>query len=176
LIVVYFGVLNHERQVDVLVEAIAQAPDIGLLIAGRGDLHDAVVQQAAAYDNIIWLDWIAYEQVPIYTMLGDVVYACLKEVSGNPEYMAPNKLFDAFAAGKAIIATEGIGEMSEILQQYPAGIMLPEVDADSLLTALNSLKNRDTLQQLQANARLGYEEYNWLVAEGRLKELYGQLL
>lgn len=172
LVVAYFGVLNEERQVDVLLDAMPHAPDVALLLAGRGDLRERAVACAQEQSNIIWLDWLNLEDVPLHTMLADVVYACLKEVSGNPEYMAPNKLFDAFVAGKALIARRGLGEIGAILETVPAAVLLDEVTRQSLLDAFDRLKDPAVLGDLQANAREAAEVYNWDVARERLYALY----
>lgn len=175
LVVSYFGVLNEERQTDVLLEAVTQTPDVALLLSGRGALYEQAKALAAQHDNMIWLDWLPYEQVPLYTLLCDVVYACLKEVSGNPEYMAPNKLFDAFAAGKALIARRGLGEIGVILEQEGAAILLDEVTAETVCGAFEQLMQPECLQALQANARAASLRYNWDVARERLLALYSAL-
>lgn len=174
--VVYIGVVNEERQTDMLLAAIRHTPEIGLLIAGKGELRDLVIEAAKTHDNIIWLDWLPYDEVPVYTLMGNIIYACLKEVSGNPEYMAPNKLFDAFAAGKAMIARRGLGEIGQILEDEEAAILLDEVTPATVQAALEQLRDDpELLQQLQANASAAGQKYNWSTAEKRLETLYNDL-
>ncbi len=177
LTVVYFGVLSEERQIDTLIDAIRTLPDIGLLIAGRGELRDDVTRAAQSHPQIIWLDWLPYDDVAAYTMLGDVIYYCLKEVSDNVQYSTPNKLFDAFAAGKAMIASRGIGEIGEVLETEEAALLLDEVTPDNVKAALESLRDdAHLLNTLQNNAIAASEKYNWDVAEQRLHHLYLEMM
>lgn len=177
LIVSFFGVLNEERQVNILIESIKQLPHIGLLIAGKGELRELVINASQAHDNIIWLDWLPYDQVPLHIMLSDVIYGCLYAEEGNARYMAPNKLFDAFAAGKAMLAKSGIGEIGQILEDENAAILLDEVTPQTVSNALQQLTdNQDLLHQLQGNALAASKKYNWGVAETRLMELYSNLM
>ena len=177
LIVSFFGVLNEERQVNIMIDAIKQTPQVGLLIAGKGDLRDMVIAASQESPNIIWLDWLPYDQVPLHILLSDVIYGCLQSDEGNARYMAPNKLFDAFAAGKAMIATRDIGEIGQILADEEAAILLDEVTPQTVQAAfIRLIEDQTLLEQLQSNARAASQKYNWGVAEERLNALYSKLI
>lgn len=177
LVVSFFGVLNRERQVDVLIEAIKMSPEVGLLIAGKGELRDMVIDAAEHHDNIIWLDWLPYDLVPAHVLLSDVIYGCLDADEGNARYMAPNKLFDAFAAGKAMIVRRGVGEIGQILEDENAAILLDVVTPQTVSDAFKRLKDDPTLlESLQSNARNAGQTYNWDTAEHRLQALYADLV
>jgi glycosyltransferase involved in cell wall biosynthesis len=183
LVVSYIGTLETDRAIQPLLEAVEQSPHVCLLIGGRGS-QQAVVEAAAARSaNIHWLGWVDSVDIPTYTHLSDAVYYCLNvEQSresrinlGNNYYSAPNKLFEAFAAGKAIIARRGVGEIGEILERIPAGILLDEATPDTLKAAFQQLGIPDTLKALQQAALAGREQYHWGAAEARLRQLYEEL-
>jgi glycosyltransferase involved in cell wall biosynthesis len=182
-VISYFGALDPTREVMPLIDAVAQLPHVILLIGGRGMIEAEVKVAAARTPNIRWLGWVPMDEIPLYTHLSTAVYYCLNfdqssqtQLSvGNNYYSTPNKLFEAFAAGKPIIARLGIGEIGAILEQIPAGILLKEVTTESLKIAIQQLMNPAARATLEAAALQGRSQYNWSVAEQRLKELYEAL-
>lgn len=182
-VISYFGALDPTREVMPLVNAVVQLPQVILLIGGRGMIEADVKAAAARSHNIRWLGWVPMNDVPLYTHLSTAVYYCLNfdqssqtQLSvGNNFYSAPNKLFEAFAAGKPIIARRGIGEIGAILEQIPAGILLEEVTTESLKAAVQQLTDAATRARLEAAALQGRSQYNWHVAEQRLAALYEAL-
>ncbi len=161
--------------IEPLLEAVVASPKVSLLIAGRGDTRDQIIGTAARAPNIHWLDWVDMADVPLYTLLADVNYCCLNPTFSQAYYVAPNKLFEAFAAGKAVIARRGVGEIGEILEQTCAGVLLDDVTPETLKDAFRQLQNPDTLKRLQQNALAARERYHWGVAEERLRQLYAEL-
>ncbi len=182
-IISYLGALDPTREIMPLIEAIANSPSTILLIGGRGMIKEDVRIAAEKLPNIRWLDWVPLADVALYTHLSTAVYYCLNFDQNaqtslsidNNFYSTPNKLFDAFAAGKAIIARKGIGEIGEILERIPAGILLDEVTPQSLQAAFEELRDPQRLQSLQLGALQGRQLYNWQVAEERLQKLYADL-
>lgn len=183
LTVVYLGTLDPTREIRPLLQAVAATPEVHLLIAGRGMLEAEVKDAAAHCPRIHWLQWVSHADMPLYTLLGDALYYCLRPPQdyqdglsgGNNYYSAPNKLFEAFAAGKPIIAVRGIGEIGDILEQIPAGILLDAVTPETLKTAFQRLQDPQLVNQMRQQALYGRQLYNWSLAEERLLALYSQL-
>jgi hypothetical protein len=92
------------------------------------------------------------------------------------EYQMPNKLFDAFVAGRAIIARKTAGEMGELLELYPAAISLEEVTSETLRAAFDVLRDRNRLRELQENASAAGREFNSEVAVRRLDSLFSDMV
>jgi glycosyltransferase involved in cell wall biosynthesis len=180
VIVVYIGTLDPNRDLAPLLTAIEQYPEAALIIAGSGKLQPDVEAAAERASNIRWLGWVDIQSVALYTCAADVVYGCLNpdvaDRGSHIYYAAPNKLFEAFAAGKPIIARRGCGEIGAILEQTKAGLLLDEVTPAALLTALQQLQDSDMRARLRQNALAARDQYNWGVAETRLLDLYAELL
>jgi hypothetical protein len=176
LVISYFGWLDETRDIRPLLDAIALTPDVHLLIAGRGKLEADVEQAGQKASNIHWLNWLPLDRVPLYTLLSDVVYCCMNPSLRQLEFQMPNKLFDAFVARKAIIARQTAGEMTDLLERYPAGVVLEDVTVESLQAAFRLLQDPPRLREYQAQAEAGGREYNSDVAANRLEELFGDLL
>lgn len=176
LTIAYFGGLDPERSIQPLVEAVAASPSVQLLISGNGILRTWVAEVARSAPNIHWLDWLDMRLIPTYTLLADAVYYCLDpKVSTQAYYSTPNKLFEAFAAGKPVIALRGVGEMSAILEQTGAGILIDEAAPSHLQAAFEQLRDPALRAELQRRSFAARELYNWSIAEERLKQLYGSL-
>jgi glycosyltransferase involved in cell wall biosynthesis len=176
LLVAFFGNLaSNTYELESLLQAIQCTPDVALLISGRGDLKKSIQHFAATTPNIIWLDWINMTDLPRYTAAADATYCCLKRTFTQSHYVAPNKLFEAFAAGKPVIALHGVGEMSAILEQTGAGILIDEATPANLQAAFEQLRDPAFRAELQQRSLAARELYNWDIAEERLKSLYDSL-
>ncbi|MCB9453687.1 MAG: glycosyltransferase family 4 protein [Anaerolineaceae bacterium] len=180
LVITYLGTLSPAREILPLLQAVSDTPDVALLIGGSGPLEENVIRVAEKAANIYWLGWVNMLQLPLYTQLADVIYYCLATPSDpsaerNNYYSTPNKLFEAFAAGKPLIAHQGVGEIGEILEKIPAALLLEAVTVEQLRAAFQQLQNPDTLSRLQQAALQGGEQYSWQVAEKRLLGLYKEL-
>lgn len=176
LILAFFGNLaSNTYELEQLLQAIQSTPDVTLLISGRGDLKETIQYFAVTIPNIIWLDWINMVDLPRYAAAADVIYCCLKKTFAQADFVAPNKLFEAFAAGKPVIALRGVGEMSAILEQTGAGILIDEATPANLQAAFEQLRDPALRAALQRRSLAARELYNWAIAEERLKSLYDSL-
>ncbi len=176
LVVSYIGSFAPERELLPLLAAVEQSPQVCLLIAGRGEQQSIVEAAAARTANIRWLGFLKLHDVPLYTALSDVIYYALDPTHPVAATASPNKLYEAFAAGKALIARRGQGEIGELLEEVPAGVLLDRVTPETLCAAFAQLTNRETLHAMQQAAYAARLTYNWAVAEARLRALYAQLV
>lgn len=176
LIISYIGALEMNRDLIPLLATIESCTDVHLIIAGKGSLSQMIAEKALDIPNIHWLGWISLDQVPQYTQLSDVIYCSISPTLEQNDYVVPNKLFDAFAANKALIARKDIGEMAEILARYPIAILLDEVNSKTLQAGFKKLKQPEFLANLQGQARFAQENYNADVAKMHLSDLYNTLI
>ncbi len=176
LIVCHLGQLNPKvYNIPALLSAIQSSPDTALIIAGRGDTRDQVIAAAQCHSNIYWLDWVELAETPVLVSLSDVIYCCVQPDFPQSAYVAPNKLFEALAAGKPVIARRGVGEIGDILERTGAGLLLDEVTPATLRAAFAQLQQPEVRSRLAAAARAAREQYNWAAAEARLLAVYAEL-
>lgn len=175
--VAYVGTLDKGRHLAELLQAVEEAREVTLLIGGAGEEAELVEAAAQRASNIRWLGWVDSGDVPVYTLLADVIYCCLNpSLFLQARVTSPNKLYEAFAAGKALIARRGTGDTSTILEKIPAGILLDDVTPDILQEVFSRLQDQETLKQMQQAAWQARAIYNWAAAEKHLHALYAQLL
>lgn len=175
LIVSYIGLLYESREILTLLKAMELAPDVVLIIAGRGSFRQQVIEAADRLPNIRWLDWVDLADVPMYTRLSDVIFWCVKDVPMSHMIVA-NKLFETFSAGNAMLAKRGVGEMSEILEETQTGYLIDEVTPETVAQALRELQNRERLNQYKDNSFAIRDTYAWARGEDLLLHLYQRLL
>jgi glycosyltransferase involved in cell wall biosynthesis len=177
LIIGFFGNLaSTTYELELLLEVMNQIDDVMLLISGQGELRTVIQQQATENANIRWLDWIAMSELPMYTAATDVIFCCLKDTFAQAYYVVPNKLFEAFAAARPVLARRGVGEMAVIIEETEAGILLDEATPSTLKAALRTLHDSGLRTELAQRALVARTQYNWEMAEDRLRILYMELL
>jgi len=176
LVITYIAWLSEERRLPALLEAVDGTPGLFLIIGGQGPLGEEVRRRAANSANIHALGPVPPDRVPLYTAAADVIYYGFDESHPNAQYSAPNKLFEALAAGRAVV-TGRFGEIGRIVARERCGLTLPVLTAESLTAALNSLRYPEILEAFQCRAlRAGRERYNWTRAAGELLRAYAEVL
>jgi glycosyltransferase involved in cell wall biosynthesis len=168
LVVCYIANLGPERIIRPLLEIAQKDKGIFVLIGGDGPQSSIVKEFAGRNQNIVYLGYVPHSKVNMYTALSDIVYYGYDKRSGMAEFNAPNKLFEALAAGKAFIGGN-FGEMGRILEEEYCGIALDEFKESSVQAGLDILKNTEKLRLYQQNAkRAAVKKYNWPNAEKNL--------
>lgn len=172
LVITYIAWLSEERRLPALLEAVEADPGLFLIIGGQGPLQEEVRRRAERSPNIHALGPVPPDQVPRYTAAADVIYYGFDESHPNARYSAPNKLFEALAAGRAVI-TGRFGEIGQIVARERCGLTLPALTAESLSAALGRLRDPELLRDCQRRAlRAGRERYNWSRAAEELLRAY----
>jgi len=175
LVVCYIGWLNEDRGISPLVEAVERAEGVGLVIGGDGPARDVVEGAAARCARVRYLGFVDPGKVPLYTLVSDVVYYGLDRSNPNSRYSAPNKLFEALAAGRAVLCND-CGELARIVAEEGCGVIVEDLSAGAIEAALADLAKPGRLGECQARAlEAGRRRYNWAEAQEVLLTLYGAL-
>jgi glycosyltransferase involved in cell wall biosynthesis len=176
LVVVCITQLLRDRKIEELLRAVDGSPGVWLLIGGKGVLQDAVVQAAAANPRIRFLGFVSGRQIADYTCAGDVVYYGFDPQNPNARFSAPNKLFEALAAGRPLI-TGDFGEIADVVREAQCGIVLPRYSDDEIRLALDALRDTQRRATMAENARrFGSAFMNWEKGEEILRQEYSALV
>jgi glycosyltransferase involved in cell wall biosynthesis len=120
--------------------------------------------------------FVSGKQIADLTCAGDVVYYGFDPKNPNARFSAPNKLFEALAAGKPLI-TGDFGEIATVVREAACGIVLPEYSASEIRKTLAMLEDCTVRSAMGANAgRFGRSFLNWEKGEDVLREQYSKLL
>jgi len=107
-LVVYSGALQHFKGIDVLIDVAREMPNVQFVCAGGKEKEVADYQEIAKQKqvkNITFLGYILQEELASLLQAADIL--AHPHCSGNAAtFTSPLKLFDYFASGTPIVATE----------------------------------------------------------------------
>jgi len=176
LLVVCITQLLRDRKIEELLAAIEERPDIYLILGGKGVLEEMVTQAALANPRIRFAGFVSGKQIADYTCAADVVYYGFDPGNPNARFSAPNKLYEALAAGRPLI-TGDFGEIADVVREARCGIVLSEYSPLAIRDALDVLSNREARNSMAANAALfGRTSLNWDKGEETLHREYSRFL
>ncbi|HTP36073.1 MAG TPA: glycosyltransferase [Candidatus Acidoferrales bacterium] len=176
LLVVCITQLLRDRKIEELLAAIEERPDIYLILGGKGVLEETVTQAALANPRIRFAGFVSGKQIADYTCAADVVYYGFDPGNPNARFSAPNKLYEALAAGRPLI-TGDFGEIADVVREARCGIVLSEYSPLAIRDALDVLSNREARNSMAANAALfGRTSLNWDKGEETLHREYSRFL
>lgn len=179
---VYVGVVNEFRGLDLMLEAIAHLrregdESIHLAIAGEGPYRETLERRTGRLgvsEQVTFVGWLDPARIPAFLATGDVGVVPHR-VSPLTEYTIPNKLFDYMMAELPVL-TRDITPIRRIVEENDCGCVLP-ADATPSETATRIRRLRDAeLSRLGRNGREAVEEeYNWSTDAARVRESLARL-
>lgn len=170
-IVCFIAHLGKERQIPQLIEAVRRSPCVHLILGGNGPCKDMALEAATKNDNISYLGLVDPTLIPLYTAASDIVFYGFDPASPNASFSAPNKLFEALAAGKPIM-TCNFGEIGDIVSRHGCGIVLHDYSVESITSAFQILRTPSVLRMSTIARQLADSKYNWLTAKTALLNEY----
>ena len=167
--------LLKNRMIEELVEAVKPYSDVYALLAGKGELEPQVRRWAAENPRIVYLGFIHASAVPSYTCASDVIYCGFDPAMSNFRFAAPNKLFEALAAGKPLI-TPDIGEIGDLVRSANCGIVMRDCSSETVRQAIGAMRDPAQRATWTRNAKdLGRTEMNWQKGNEVLDQEYSRL-
>jgi len=178
----YFGTIAYFKGTNALLSAfehLSKSYDIELIICGGGN-KDIMsrMKKMKNTSHLNYLGFVEYDELPTLYNKCDIV--CIPIIDNSfTRGQVPGKLFDALAAGKAIIGSD-VGDMGKILGGM--GYLLEDSSTQesleqSLIIGLEQLITNDSLRKdLGRHAReLAVKEYSLERMRERLLTLYESL-
>jgi glycosyltransferase involved in cell wall biosynthesis len=171
--------INVSRGGEEAVEAMQFVENTLLYIIGAGDaisLLKQMVIDLKLQDAVIFIAKLPYRELLNYTACADAGLTLDKDNNLNYRYSLPNKLFDYFACGLPVIASKLV-EIEKIHHQFPFGILLTEVTAQSVAAAIRSVDvNAPVYQDWLVNIKKASELLCWENEEKIIEEVYRDLV
>ena len=176
LVVVCITQLLKDRKLEELIDSAKECPNVYVIIGGKGTLTDMVKRAAEANPRIRFVGFVSGKQIADYTCAADVVYYGFDPQNPNARFSAPNKLYEALAAGRPLI-TGDFGEIAEVVRQTGCGIVLSRYDVTEIRAAMVAMQNPEVRREFAGNAqRFGASFMNWTKGEETLFQEYSALL
>jgi glycosyltransferase involved in cell wall biosynthesis len=175
-VVVNITQLLKDRKIEELLEAADGCSDVYVIIGGKGILEGMVKERAARNPRIVYVGFVTGSHIPAYTCAADAVYYGFDPENPNARFSAPNKLFEALAAGRPLI-TGDFGEIADVVRKGQCGVVLPSYSAEEVRKAIQTLSETGQRQRFATNAkRIGQSMMNWERGEEVLRREYSKLL
>jgi colanic acid biosynthesis glycosyl transferase WcaI len=175
--VVYSGNLGVAHDVETLVAAIDQTrDDAGMqwLFIGGGNRFDAVAVQARerSWPHVRFLPFQDRERLNESLNLADV--HLVSQLPAFTGVVVPSKLFGILAVGKpAVMVGPADAEVSRIIAEHEAGVVVRNGDADGLVHELRRLRDDATTRNAMGRrGRAAFEQkYDDGVACARIEAI-----
>jgi glycosyltransferase involved in cell wall biosynthesis len=161
---------GHRYLVDAAARVLASRPDARFLIAGDGDQMPALRERAAGA-GVAGKLVFAGHRTDVPDLLGALdVFAISSLYEGTPL-----TLFEAMAAGKAIVST-AVDGCREVLEDGKTGLLVPPADAESLAQAILRVLGDDALRaRLSARAREASRRYDVRTCVEEMQKVYEEV-
>ena len=172
---IYLGTLHQSRYILPAIEVVGSLPDVRLVIGGSKQLTPQVEAMCQRYPNTQFVGMVPAERVLPMTVDSHAVLTMFDPAYRINQVGLPNKIFEAMAAGRPSIVTEGL-PMSKIVVQEQCGLAVPYTK-EGLRNAIERL--RDDRAFAGRLGRKGLEaakrEYNWDAEARKLIAVYDGL-
>jgi len=166
------GRLVHKKGFEGLLDATGELRGRGrsveLVIAGKGDLEEALTRRAEELgisSHVKLVGNVDRNALPRYFAMADaVVVPSVRDSAGNVDGL-PNVLLEAMASAKAIVATDVAG-IPEALRSGEEGLLVSENDPAGIAGAVEELIRSEELRtRLGRAARKRVEsDLSWKIA------------
>jgi len=161
LAVVCITQLLNDRKIEELLQAVEALPNVYVILGGKGVLEGLVTEAATRNPRILYVGFVPGKQIADFTCAADIVYYGFDPANPNARFSAPNKLYEALAAGRPLI-TGDFGEIADVVRAAECGIVLPVYKVEEVQKALAILEDLEIRNAMAANAmRFGRTSLNW---------------
>ena len=141
---VYLGVLNKGRGIEIALNALKDLPDYTLTLLGKGDLYDELLTLAKALkveDRVEFLGYVAPDNINTHLSTASIGLNMLTAESLNYKLSLANKFFDYMHVGLPSI-NMNYPEYSNIMAQiHECGLLVDEYTSEALVKAVKRLED-----------------------------------
>ncbi len=175
LVVGTIGRLNTQKGHTYLLKAapavVAARPDVRFLVVGDGDLLEPLRQQAREA-GLAERVHFAGHRTDVADLLGAIDVLAIPSLYEG----TPLALFEAMAAGKAIVSS-AVDGCAEVLEQGRTALLVPPADPHALATALIDLLGDSSRRSgLAEAARVESRQYDVAQCVAQMQALYDEVL
>lgn len=177
--VLYHGALFPDRGIEQLRTAIRSVPGAVLVLMGYGPLREQLAREEGGPESdgrVLLLPPVVPEELLGWVASADVAAMPIQPTTLNHRLSTPNKLFEAMAAGVAVVASDLEG-MAPIVRAAGCGLLVDPTDVDEITQALRGLL-ADEPRRAEFGRRgleAAHRQYNWEQQFSVLLEEYTRL-
>ncbi|MCY4674455.1 MAG: glycosyltransferase [Bacteroidetes bacterium] len=178
-IILHQGNLQKHRGATITVEAMLHTDNAVLIFMGAGPLRsdiECLVHSLELQSKVCFIDPVPPNKLLSVTASADLGLTFLENCCLNHRYALPNKLFEYLAAGVPVIASD-LPEISQIIQRFNVGCVVPPGNAQALAAALNrAVSDAELRQKWAMNTPNVQKVFNFTTESERFINAYLPLL
>jgi len=179
-IVLYQGGLLVDRGIEQSMDAILDVPGAVLVLMGFGNQEARFRQMAASpmYSGKVHvIDAVPPSELLWWSASSDVMVMLYQPHTENHQYVTPQKLWEAMAAGVPVVASDLPG-LASVVTPVGCGVLCdptsPVAIADALRTILAG--GTEGLREMgERGHAAAHDRYNWEVQFQVLQDVYARL-
>jgi len=174
---VYLGVVNKGRGIELAVRALGKLEAYKLLIIGDGDCMEDIrklVSDLNLQNRIEMTGYISPGLIGSTLAKGSIGLNMLTADSESYRLSLANKFFDYIHAGLPSVSMD-FPEYRLINQQYEVAELVSEYSISALVNAILRLEKSGRYEKLQVNCIEARKDFNWQNESAKLSEIYNSL-
>ena len=167
--------LNMDKGVGTLIEALAQIEGVSIALVGGPDeavnvLREQWLSLGLPEANFLYAGQVKPDDVPLYLAAFDVCAMPHPFTKQFAYYTSPLKLFEYMATGRAIVASDLPG-WADVIQHETTALLFPAENVQQLAEMIRMLRDDLALRErLGQNARQrAMEHYTWAARAKRIR-------
>lgn len=174
-IMLYQGVLDNGRGIQLIIDAFKERDDDNLVIVfmGYGSLVSEIKIASKIKKNIYYFPAVPPEIVLEYTASADIGISLIENVCLSYYYCMPNKLFEYAMVGLPVLVSN-MKDMSSLVIKNSMGVVINDFSAKSINDSINIFLTKD-LNDMKINAYRVAIENSWEVQEFKMLRSYKEL-
>jgi glycosyltransferase involved in cell wall biosynthesis len=179
VVVIQGSGINKGRGLEETIKAISLLSGVSLLIIGGGNAIEDAKQQSAALGieaKVHFIKRIPYHEMMRYTQLASIGLAYDTDPCLNFHLALPNKIFDYFHAGIAVISGPQ-PEISGLVSTYECGYIMKQITPESIQWAIAFYQKHPALLAThQRNSKKASEIEHWEHEKAALASILSPLI
>ncbi len=171
--------INKGRGLDETIDAISPLIGISLMVIGGGNaIEDAKrkVAELGMENKVHFIPRVTYQEMMRYTQIASIGLAYDADPCLNFQMALPNKVFDYFQAGIAIISGPQ-PEISGLVASYECGYIMKHITPESIRWAITFYqKHPEILETHKKNSKKASETEHWENEKVELESILNTLI
>lgn len=174
-IVIYQGNVNLSRNIDKMLIALKNLPNVTFWCVGPGDLLEdmkILAKNLGVENQVKFWGQIPFGELPFITNQAKIGISIEAPLGLNSTLCLPNKLMDYIQSGLPVIVAP-LPEMKQLVESYKNGIVLADDAIETLVNAIHLLlSDKDLYEQMAMNSKKAAQDLCWENESNKLLTMY----
>lgn len=174
LILLYQGWILEGRGLPQMITAMQNIEFAELVLIGEGNYLEnlkSLVHSFNLSSKVHFTGAIDYAKLPEYTMSADVGLVLFENSSISYQNALPNKLFEFIQSGLPVLTSNQL-TMRKIIENEAIGILLPNLEINTIIDGLKELADLQTREDFRQNVLKVRSKYNYETQEVELLKIF----